>query len=1339
MQTIYRVTQWVSILAGTVLLTAAGVAAECRITIRDYVGWGFPPDLVNYSFRASKSELKRLRVSGPDGTPLAVQTSADADGGATVSFVAQVPPDGTVTYTVCEDGKGVVPATAVKTRKEGMTLVLDNGILAIQMPLPDSKRFKQPVPANTLPCPILSFRCGSGPWLGAARMLDSRPVSEFRVTQTADGPVFAEVVCEYRYGDGGHYRARVQVIDQVPVAKVWEEYDAKALRVEGAAWELDLAKGWVPDTIERYDEHGGKGVAIADLLKNRPTVGSPGSAGERMLGTEPDMIVFPSYFWHRLGATYVGLWRDADRQAASAAFPRVGFLPLHKGQWRVMNGLKVALGNGAVRVQLPLSARHATWHEDSASYTSPFSIGQRDPNLPRTLGRRVWGLMLAPVPDSAAAAHAPADGNPAEPPKTWRDLAAAAPGRSNASAVFWRARHWYGTIGLDRYKDYVLEWPDKTSPAAYPRVFNTRQDLERFKGVFDKLPKDQQTALKQLWGYTGDPKVAAEQVGRIRQTLRDSRRFRLAFDCSWYGHHDMWGQSQFWADDVLAWPDMPDADRRELRALLALGAYVLTEPDVVSAGIGDHTGNPNMSVSRQLSFANFAALLPDHPLRDTWARYMGEFTEYKLAENQTPGGGWFEFGGYHTHGFYGPVRGFPGQVALKSPNLDRIWKYIRDDMDYVVNLFTPVDPRYGARVVPGGANSPNMPYGHFGEWSAVASMKDADFAANLRWAFDMTGKSFGSTDYGGPIMAFDRPWLAPKEPALKSEIYPGVGVVFRAHQGPEETYLYFRAGYCWSHWYVDQGHFVLYGKGYPLMPGQHYQYYSPKDKTHNMYNTIRFGHPENEFAYAWPDGNVLDHAFGPRVDYAWASMGYPDWYVNPGFPPGFGEPRKVTDIPGQKEGAFHWNRQAMFLKGATGKSPNYFVFRDTFPGDAASNPEPAGKLASYLNLNFVGRAKSVNQSDCHLAVDTDWPVKLDVMVAGEAPQAAELIEEGKAAPTYAFYTDTPVVPPVTSRYWVDPVSGHPVTKLLSGVGLMEQRVLAVLAREPGKDYLWMLFPRAEGEALPPAVQLAPGAMKITTSESTDYVFLSTRGMRYDGEEVTFDGGAGAVRLGKDGMVTLAMVGGVGKVGYKGFVVEGTAPFERTVKAAELKAGTEKTSATASMGYAPQLKDHQEAGPGLRKAVAGDVTEYLVESAAPVLAADGNVRIEARRAAIHVSPAGIRFVAPERTFVQLTVGNQGVRGVGPFDLTFTVDKIAGTVDGDTRTLVATRPPKVVKPMYHQDGWRYYAGHADDSSCDDGRATPQFNVALGVTAGRHQVEVAEWSFPSLPPTVARKVIP
>ena len=82
-----------------------------------------------------------------------------------------------------------------------------------------------------------------------------------------------------------------------------------------------------------------------------------------------------------------------------------------------------------------------------------------------------------------------------------------------------------------------------------------------------------------------------------------------------------------------------------------------------------------------------------------------------------------------------------------------------------------------------------------------------------------------------------------------------------------------------------------------------------------------------------------------------------------------------------------------------------------------------------------------------------------------------------------------------------------------------------------------------------------------------------------------------------------------------------------------------------------------------------------------------------------------------------------------------DRITGTVDGHTRTLVVTRPRNIVKPMFHQDGQRYFAGHADDSARFDDRPEPQFNVAFGVTDGKHQVAVEEWTYPSLPPMPAR----
>ncbi len=1293
------------------LALAPAFAGDRPLTIVDYTGRGFAPDLVTYTLDgAAAARAAVLRVTGPEGQPLGLQvTPAGQDGTpATVSFVASVPANGRVTYTLKDAGASTAPATSLALKPAGDALELTTALLGVRLPTPTDKTFATPVAWSALPAPIQAFRSGDG-WLGGSRIVSDRKVKRFRVQVTAKGPVFAEVQCRYDLENGGHYQAAIRVIEGVPLAKVTEEYDAGELGANDL-WELDLGKGWSPDRLEvnRFDLGGfgtPKLMTLDELRRSRAAPGTPGFSGEVVLAGQPDLAILPSYYWKNNGTSYLGLLAGDAQQQNPTNSMRVGFVPLHKGAWRMTNPCEVFADGPAIRVQLPLCARYNTWPRDGASQTSPFSIGQHDPALPRTVGRRTWGLLLAPL----APGWRPTDGKAT-------DLTL--------------ARIWYGIVGLDRYKDYVLDWPD--AKTVYPRVFQTADDMARMRARLDQLPATERQALQSTWVYSHDATIAARELTAFYEAMEP--KIKDFFSSVGIGHHDMWGQAQWWADDLLAWPDLPAADRRKVRALLALMAYNFTEPDVTSAGIGDHTGNPNMSTSRGMSAANFAALLPDHPMHAAWARYLSEFAEYKISEYMAPGGGWLEFSSYHQHGFYAFARGFMGHVASGAANQDRLFSYLREDMDYWMNLLTPLDSRFGIRMTPGGANGCPIALGYYGEWISAAALKDPSFAAELRWAWDQNGHAFVGQSFGGPIVGLDRPWIAPRDPQLASRNFPGVGLVFRAHPGPDETYLHLRSGFCWSHWGADQGHFTLLSKGATLVPYQPYQYYSPKNKTDNQYNTIRFGHPENTYAYSWPDSAIIDCAFGPTVDYAWASAGYPAWYVHPHRAPGFGDPLKLTEGLDQKEGEFYWHRQFMFLKGRTGQSPNYFVVRDTMPPLASSRlredatarqtgPAGEGQLASWLTLNLPGRKGDVRQEGGHIALSTEWPVGLDFIFASDKPAPAELGEIDLPCGFGHIKPEATLAPPRGSRNWVD----------------NKERIVSVrLAQAPGQEYFWLMYPRGPQEALPAATRLAPGVMKVVTGESTDYVFVSPSHLNYAGEEVVFSGGVGAVRLGKDGSVTLAMNGGSGKVGYKGRVLEGAAPFERTFKPGELKAGTDTMArATFTVSCAPQLNGHQAVAgaPGLRKAVAGETTEYLFDATEPGIVADGNLRIEGETAAVHASPAGVRIVVTRRAYARVTLGKVGVRGMGPFDLTFTPDAIRGTVEGHTRTLVVTRPRNIVKPMFHQDGLRYFAGYADDSARFDGRPEPQFGVAFGVTDGKHQVAVDEWTYPSLPPVPAR----
>lgn len=91
------------------------------------------------------------------------------------------------------------------------------------------QRFRQPGPIAELPAPIQAFRWAAGTWLGESRSLSGRKVTGMTVRKTADGPVFVEVAIEYTFANGGYYRATIQVVDRVPLAKVVEEYDARPI------------------------------------------------------------------------------------------------------------------------------------------------------------------------------------------------------------------------------------------------------------------------------------------------------------------------------------------------------------------------------------------------------------------------------------------------------------------------------------------------------------------------------------------------------------------------------------------------------------------------------------------------------------------------------------------------------------------------------------------------------------------------------------------------------------------------------------------------------------------------------------------------------------------------------------------------------------------------------------------------------------------------------------------------------------------------------------------------------------------------------------------------------
>ncbi|HUS48065.1 MAG TPA: hypothetical protein VM098_08095 [Phycisphaerae bacterium] len=635
--------------------------------------------------------------------------------------------------------------------------------------------------------------------------------------------------------------------------------------------------------------------------------------------------------------------------------------PLHKGDRRRANSLPVFVKGGQVRVQFPMSVVQTSWLKEPRSDVSPFSCHEHDPALPATYGRRVWALVLTPRAIASAALQGGA-------------------GTGNAVRIY------YGVVGLDRYKNYILEWED--TGVEYPRVFTTPE--WQAKPAQGDLPDIR----------TGGGRDLQASINLIVSSI------------SIHHHHTLgdFGGPVGAAEAALANPNLPADDRAALRRRLALLCYLLTEPDVTSAGNGSHHGNPNMGIARLSDRSNLAALIPDHPMHKTWAEYMGDFMAYKQGTFMAPEGSWIEYGvSYHQHG-YGKI-----------------------------------------------------------------------------------------------------------------------------HRGLMVT--------------------------------------------------------------------GADAITIPAIE-------------------------------------FTWDRQVVFLKSPNAKGANYFVIRDSVNGP--------GKAASWFNLNIPGRKEHLKVTGEKVAVDTEWPTKLEMIFTDREKPAFEMVEDDLPLAVGSYSKPTG-----TSRDWVDG---------------KEQHVALRLQNAPGQEVAWVLFPRGAGETEPTATQLAPGVTRVVTQDGTDYVFLSATPLEYKGEGLEFAGQAGAVRVPKAGEPELVLLRG-SKLSFKGKTVSGPAAAE------------------------------------------------------PQVTAEGGK---------------IRFVAPAPVYVNLKHGNAGVRGMGPFDLTFTPEGITGTVDGGVRTIVTTWPEKITRPGYWMDGVRWSAGFADEHSIYKGAAAPQFAVAFGVSAGKHEVKLAEWEWPAMPPTPARAAL-
>ena len=825
-------------------------------------------------------------------------------------------------------------------------------------------------------------------------------------------------------------------------------------------------------------------------------------------------------------------------------------------------------------------------------------------------------------------------------------------------------RSYQGFITLDDYKEWVLTWPAKDLPR--PRVFGTPESIARLRENLDRCPGRDQ--IKDYSLLTGDTKTALEEANRALGGL-EGRLHSLDFFWTHYRQTQMDYDPVFYADSALACADLPADVRQRIMAKVAAMCYMLTNADFNPRGAGVHLGNPNMSINRFMGMPLYAALIPDHPRAKQWLDDAAGYVKWKIASNVTAAGGTFrENPGYAT---YGPsLFCTSAAIALRNAgyDLDR-FEPLKDWGRYFEAIDTPPTAPRGqyrqglidwlggrkVRVLPGFGNGPDVAGGQtYLLLAQLTAKSDPEYAARMQSNWQEAGGYQGSADCMAPYFwLWWDPELKPAQASRTDQLLTGFGGILRAHSdNPEETYVALRQGYTQSHWNPDQGTFVLYARGACLCPPTGWGYSGTGGICHD--SRICFGEPLADHEHGRVDTNVVDYGFTPAVGYLLGRQTFKQRW----------DPTKTL------HGDFDWSRQVLMLRSERVNGPNYVVVRDTTQGDCPLN--------SWWYQWLLARQEDVTAVPGGVHVNATEGVKLEIT-------------------------------------FLEPAGAQVTIKGTKVGGFQEDYAQISVSQEPNKGYLTLYYPYKQGEAPPTKVErLAEGVVRVTTTESTDYVFCAVdKPAVFKDDLVDINAGAGAVRIFPDRVLLVNASGVAGSVGYKGVVAQGIGPFEyRTVP----------DPAKAEMiSVGRKLADLEPGAAGQEMASTGwpGLQGWAKEDA-------GQTTFAATAGAGKVGDAGF-YVKGEAPFVathepgKVTLRTEGRRRI--FQMPIPTDLVPARLRPPTDNL----PPEFVNGRDH--GWLNWPWapdvRVDGMPCQGGWYDGL--MTFGTPEGKHTVEIRPYTNP------------
>jgi hypothetical protein len=399
-----------------------------------------------------------------------------------------------------------------------------------------------------------------------------------------------------------------------------------------------------------------------------------------------------------------------------------------------------------------------------------------------------------------------------------------------------RQMNLHGGINLDKVHRWTADFPDP--PGGYDSFYlraDAMRDLRR------RLQNDE-AFCRRLWSefsmsrdiyellQDADGGKAHEYTAAVTDVARRMLNALVNGDGIYDFAHHYWhggliAQRHGEAIAVaLGHPNLLPEDRARLKAVAAFFANVLWDNDFVP--LDNHQGFNLGTANMPQMFSGFrhfyALFLANHPMmKERVARLAADAPGW-VRSVLNDAGAPFSGSGYQHAALAPPLNVWQRLQTLGLADVFRDEPRLTRYADFYLNLFTPPDPRFGARyrqlICLGDTSISGGPGGSFpAQLATCLAPWHPAVGARLMRLWQETGAGY-DLFFGCGLIKVDHRLPAAESLALQSADFPGYYSVLRSGAGtPNETAVWMVNGdFYRDHRHPEMGNVIIYALGAPL-------------------------------------------------------------------------------------------------------------------------------------------------------------------------------------------------------------------------------------------------------------------------------------------------------------------------------------------------------------------------------------------------------------------------------------------------------------------------------------------------------------------------------------------